>query len=70
MIGGCDGNRVGNPAAARDHREAAVWHGARHLPGMQPRQEEQDRPMPERDVQAGWRGLALLALQLGGGRVL
>lgn len=70
MTGGENGNRVGNPSAARDHREAAVRHGEDALPGVQRAQAQQDRPLPERDVQAGLCGLALLALQLGRGRAL
>lgn len=65
-MGVIHGDSMGNLAAARDHREAADRHGSNNLPELQRIQAEQDRPLPERDFQAGWRGLALLALPVAG----
>lgn len=44
--------RRGNPGQARDHREAADRQSANHMPAMQRGAAQQDRPVPERRVQA------------------
>ena len=62
--------RKRNSQSARDQRQATARDAAGDLPGVQPDAQEKIRPMPERDVQGGWRAMELLALQLGGGRVL
>lgn len=54
--------RKRNSQQARNNGSAAGRHGSDNLPGMQPRQEEEARPMSQRDVHAGRSGLALLAL--------
>ena len=46
-----------------DNRQAGERDAAGDMPGVQPRQAQQDGPVPERDVQAGRGGLALLALR-------
>ena len=66
MIGGRNGNRMGNPSAARDHGQEAVGDRSGALPGVQFYQAQQDRPLPERHFQAGRRGVALLALPVAG----
>lgn len=45
--------RGGNPAKARDQREAAQRHRPHHMPAVQPAPAEENRPMPERDISAG-----------------
>lgn len=62
MMGGKNENQRGNPAIGGDRGQAAQRHGADHLSAVQRGAEEQDRPLPVRDVQAGWDRLALLAL--------
>lgn len=58
-----DGISMGHSEHGRDHRmQAHGRDGAHHLPGVQRRAAQQDRPMLERHVQAGRSGLALLAL--------
>lgn len=47
-----NGNCVGDHPAARHHREAHDRHGEGDLPGVQRAAAEQDRPLPERHVQA------------------
>ena len=42
-------NRHSEPT--RDQRQAALGNGARDMPAVQPHTTQQDRPMPERDVQ-------------------
>lgn len=56
--------------SARDQRQATARDATGEVPGVQPDAAKENRPMPERDVQGGWRAMELLALQLGGGRVL
>lgn len=57
------GNGMGNSQSARDRGEAAQRHGQGGMPVVQRQQAEQVRPVPERDVQAGRTGVALLALR-------
>ena len=57
-----NGIGMGNPQSARDHRQAVLGDAAHDLPGMFGAAAQQNRPMLVRDVQAGRRGLALLAL--------
>lgn len=57
-------------ARRQDHGEAPERHNPNNLPGMQPRQAQQQRPMSQRVVSAGWGGLALLALWMEGGPIL
>ena len=59
-----DADRGGNPESGGD-RSAAVarGRGAMPVPAMQPGATEGDRPMPERQPQAGRDRLALLALR-------
>lgn len=65
-----NGNGMGNPERGRDHRlQAHGGNGAHHLPRVQPNQAQQGGQVFERDVQAGRRGLALLALQSLGRKV-
>jgi hypothetical protein len=47
-----NGDGLGNHPAARDHREANDRHRQGGLPGMQRAAAEQDRPVPERHIQA------------------
>lgn len=47
-----NGNSLGDHPAARDQREANDRNGQGGLPGMQRSAAEQDRPMPQRHVQA------------------
>jgi hypothetical protein len=63
-------NRNGNPARGGDKPAQARRDAAHHLPGVQPASQEQDRPVSERDVQAGRDRLALLALQHERGGIL
>lgn len=63
-MGVIHGDSMGDIAAARDHREAADRHGSHNLPELQRIQAEQDRPLPERDFQAGWRGGSLPSLRV------
>lgn len=65
-----DAIRKRNSQQARDQREAPARNAAHDLSGMQPGSKEENRPMPQRDVQGGWRAMELLALRMGGGRVL
>lgn len=59
-----NGNGMGNSERGRDHGlQALVWDGTHHLPRVQRNQAEQDGQVPQRDVQARRRGLALLALR-------
>ena len=55
--------RIGHTRQGRDHGQADARHAAHDLPGVQPASQEQDRPMPKRDIPAGRRGVALLALR-------
>jgi hypothetical protein len=57
-------DRMGRVAAARDHRSPDNGNAAHRLPGVFPASQEEIRPMPVRDVQAGRGGLVLLALRL------
>lgn len=58
-----DGISMGHSERGRDHRlQAHGRDGAHNLPGVQRRAAEQVGPVLERHVQAGRRGLALLAL--------
>ena len=59
-----DANIVGNSRPARDQRAVHVGHAAHDLPRVFAGAEEIQRPLPERDVQGGWRGLDLLALRM------
>lgn len=63
-------NRNGNPARRGDHPAQARGNAAHDLPGVQPASQEQDRSMPERDVQAERDRLALLALRNERGGIL
>lgn len=57
-------DRVGNPSRGGDHRQAVDGQQRQNaMPRVQPRQAEEDRPMPERDAQAGRDRLELLALR-------
>lgn len=47
-----NGNSMGDRPAPRDHREADDRNGQGAVPGMQLAAAEQDRPMPQRHVQA------------------
>lgn len=49
--------------AAPHHGEAARGDAADDLSRVQPRQEEEARPVPQRDVQVGRGGVAMLALR-------
>lgn len=62
--------RKRNSQSARDQRQATARDAAGEVSRMQSDTQEEIRPMPERDFQGGWRAMELLALQLGGGRVL
>lgn len=44
--------RDGHSEKARDHREAHGRDAANNLPGVQPHPAKQNRPMPERHIQA------------------
>ena len=68
-MGGHFENIVRDFAAGGDIRPAAQRHAAHNLPRVQPITAEQDGSLPKRYVQAGWRGLALLALLSFGGRL-
>lgn len=63
-------NKLGNPGQARDHSQAAQRVAENDLPGVQPRAEEENGPMPVRHVQAGRDRLELLALRAQGGSIL
>ena len=63
-----DSNR--NSQSAPDHGEAHARDDAHDMPGVQPRQAQQERSVFERVISAGWGGLALLALLMEGGAVL
>lgn len=59
-----DAIRNRNSARGRDIRQAVDGKpGSDDLPGMQRAPEEEDRPVPERDAQAGRDRVALLALR-------
>lgn len=47
-----NGDGVGDHSAARHQREANDRHGEGAMPGMQLAAAEQDRPLPQRHVQA------------------
>lgn len=67
---GMIGDGMGNPQRSRDRGlQAHGGNRANDLSGVQRRSEEQDRQVFERDVQGGWRGLALLALWVPGREV-
>lgn len=55
--------RIGNPAKARDQREAAQRHRPHHMPAVQPAPAEQNGPVFERELQARWDRVELLALR-------
>jgi hypothetical protein len=57
------GYSLGDLRAARDRRAAAPRDATDHLPAMFGAPAQKARPMPQRDVQAGWGGLVLLALR-------
>lgn len=57
-------------ARGGDNRSAAIGNGAHDLPGVQPPQAKQKGQVPFCDLQVGWRGLELLALQLSGRGIL
>lgn len=61
---------MGNHQQTRDYREANQRNGQNDMPGVQRRTEEQDRPLPVRHVQAGWRGVEMLALWMARGRMV
>lgn len=64
-------NEIGrrDTAGGRHNRPADARDAADNLPGVQPPSEKQERPVPERDVQAGRRGVEMLALRAERGRV-
>ena len=47
-----DAERMGNSGQARDHGKEAKRNHPNDLPGVQSGPKEQERPVPERDVQA------------------
>lgn len=47
----------------RHRGQAASGNAAHDMPGVQPAPKEEARPVPERDVQAGWLGVDVLALR-------
>ena len=55
---------------ARDRREAVARDHANDMPEVQRGPEEQDRPLPQRDVPAGRNRMEMLALPVSGGAVL
>lgn len=59
-----------NPARQPDHGEANARHGSDDLSGVQRGAAQQQRPLSERVVSAGWCGLALLALLMEGRGIL
>lgn len=61
---------LGNLRAARDRRAAASRNAADHLLAMFGTPTQEARPVPQRDVQAGWGGLVLLALRAQRGRMV
>lgn len=61
---------MGNSQRGRDHGlQAHGGNGTHHLPRVQRGAAEQDGQVPERHVQAGRGGLALLALRVSGREV-
>lgn len=63
-------NGIGHSGTGGDFGSAAIRNGSDNLPRVQCHPQEQDRPMPERVVPAGRRGLEMLALPVSGGRIL
>ena len=59
-----------NSERGGDNRQTPERHNSDNVSRMQPRAPQQERPMPERVVSAGWGGLALLALFVQGGPIL
>ena len=67
MMGVLHANDARDFAGRRDHGQAGQWDAAGALPRVQPHPAEQVGSLSLGDVQAGWRGLALLALLVCGG---
>lgn len=55
--------RERDTARCRDQRSAVERHDADNLPGVQRAASEQERPLPERELQVGRDRLELLALR-------
>lgn len=55
--------RERDTSPARDQRAATVGQSTDDLPGVFPRQAEEAGPLPERDLQAGRRGVVLSPLR-------
>ena len=62
--------RERDTAKARDHGSAVERDIPNDMPGVQRAASEQDRPVPERDVPAGWDRGALSPLRLENGGAL
>jgi len=62
--------RIRNSQQSRAQRQAASRNAAGDMPRVQREQAQENRSVPVRQLLTGWCGLALLALQLVGGRVL
>lgn len=63
-------NGIGHSGKGGNIGSAAIRDGSDDLPRVQRHPQEQDRPMPERVVPAGRRGLEMLALPVSGGGIL
>lgn len=61
---GADADKLGNLPRSRDYRAGHNRDATHHLPEVQRGATKQTRCLPERHVQTGRRGLALLALRL------
>ena len=62
--------RIRNSQQARDNGQETGRDATDAMPGVQPRKTKENRSVPVGQLLTGWGGLALLALQLVGGRVL
>lgn len=69
MRGGYE-NNLRDFGQGGDIRQAAIWNPTNNLPGVQPHTAEQNGSVLVGHLQAGWGGLALLALLIFRGRVL
>lgn len=65
-----DAIRMGHSAQARHHGATTAGDATDNLPGVQPRQAQQAGSVPIGDIQAGRDSVDVLALSVGGGRVL
>jgi len=59
--------RIGNPATARDQRQGGARNAANNLPRVQPAPEEEKRPVPGSQLQAGRDSGLLSPLRLANG---